>query len=246
METPSILPLIEQLEYDIDDLEEALQPLLQNSLSAITQKLPVLDKAKLYVLLTYAIESLIFSYLRLNGVNAKEHPIYKELTRVKQYFQKIKDLETPAEKPTMALDKQAAGRFIKHGLAGNDKYDLERAEREAKEKAMAQLKAAQLAKKMASAGPSGPTPRKRGAEEMSSSNSAVAEEDDDEVMTGLEAENGAETAAKPPVATGRRTKKPKWTKAEKAAMKQKKMEKKKKNAENKEKRKQKKKAQAAG
>jgi hypothetical protein len=60
METPSIRPLIDQLEGDIDDLEEALQPLLQNSLDVITQKLPVLDKAKLYVLLTYAIESLIF------------------------------------------------------------------------------------------------------------------------------------------------------------------------------------------
>lgn len=56
------------------------------------------------------------AYLRLNGVNAKEHPVFKELTRVKQYFQKIKDIETPPEKPTMALDKQAAGRFIKHGL----------------------------------------------------------------------------------------------------------------------------------
>lgn len=61
METASILPLIEQLEYDIDDLEEALQPLIQNSLPALTQKLPLLDQAKLYVLLTYAIESIIFS-----------------------------------------------------------------------------------------------------------------------------------------------------------------------------------------
>lgn len=60
METKSILPLIEQLEGDIDDLEEALQPLLKDPLSVVTQKLPVLDKAKLYVLVTYAIESLIF------------------------------------------------------------------------------------------------------------------------------------------------------------------------------------------
>jgi hypothetical protein len=35
---------------------------------------------------------------------------------VKQYFEKIKALETEPEKRTMALDKQAAGRFIKHGL----------------------------------------------------------------------------------------------------------------------------------
>ncbi|CAL3968376.1 unnamed protein product, partial [Diplocarpon coronariae] len=40
-------------------------------------------------------------YLRLHGVNAREHPVFKELTRVKQYFDKIKAAETPAER-TMA------------------------------------------------------------------------------------------------------------------------------------------------
>ncbi|KAL2009167.1 hypothetical protein VTN00DRAFT_7361 [Thermoascus crustaceus] len=147
MEAADLIPLLEQLEDHVDDLEEVLQPLLQQPLSATTKKLPVLDKAKLHVLITYTLESLLFSYLRLHGVDAKEHPVFKELTRVKQYFEKIKALETEPEKRTMSLDKQAAGRFIKHGLSGNSKYDLERAEREAKEKAVAQLKAAMLAKK---------------------------------------------------------------------------------------------------
>lgn len=35
---------------------------------------------------------------------------------MKQYFDKIKVLETGPEKRTMALDKDAASRFIKHGL----------------------------------------------------------------------------------------------------------------------------------
>lgn len=42
--------------------------------------------------------------------------MFRELTRVKQYFEKIKALEMEPEKRTMTLDKQAAGRFIKHGL----------------------------------------------------------------------------------------------------------------------------------
>ncbi|KKZ64549.1 hypothetical protein EMCG_01428 [[Emmonsia] crescens] len=150
METTDLTPLLEQLEDNIDDLEDVLEPLLGQPLSATTQKMPVLDKAKLHVLITYAIESMLFSYLRLQGVNAKEHPVFKELTRVRQYFEKIKAVETVPEKRTMAVDKEAAGRFIKHGLAGNDKFDLERAEREAKEKAMALLKAAKLARQQAS------------------------------------------------------------------------------------------------
>ncbi|PWY79436.1 hypothetical protein BO94DRAFT_626341 [Aspergillus sclerotioniger CBS 115572] len=151
MEAADLLPLLEQLDDNIDDLEEALKPILESSVVATSKKLPVLDKAKFHVLVTYALESLIFSYLRLHGVNAKEHAVFRELTRVKQYFAKITALETEPEKRTLTLDKQAASRFIKHGLAGNDKLDLERKEQEAKERARAQLKASLLAKKTESA-----------------------------------------------------------------------------------------------
>lgn len=61
------------------------------------------------------------AYLSLHGVDAKQHPVFKELTRVKQYIAKITALESEPdkdkdEKPTMKLDQQAARRFIKHGL----------------------------------------------------------------------------------------------------------------------------------
>jgi len=64
----------------------------------------------------YILAKIAPAYLRLHGVDAREHPVFKELTRVKQYFEKIKALETEPEKRTMSLDKQAAGRFIKHNL----------------------------------------------------------------------------------------------------------------------------------
>ncbi|PWY82252.1 hypothetical protein BO70DRAFT_352845 [Aspergillus heteromorphus CBS 117.55] len=147
MDATDLLPLLEQLDDNIDDLEEALKPILDGSVIETSKKLPVLDKAKFHVLVTYALESLLFSYLRLHGVNAREHPVFRELTRVKQYFAKITALETEPEKRTLTLDKQAAGRFIKHGLAGNEKIDLARKELEAKERARAQLKASLLAKK---------------------------------------------------------------------------------------------------
>jgi hypothetical protein len=56
--------------------------------------------------------------LRLHGVDSREHLVYKELTCIKQYFEKIKVLETSPEKRAMALDKKAADPFIKHGLVG--------------------------------------------------------------------------------------------------------------------------------
>ncbi|KAJ5548761.1 hypothetical protein N7513_005995 [Penicillium frequentans] len=149
MDSASLLPLLEQLDDHVDDLEEVLEPLLGQSLSKTSKNLPVMDKAKLHVLVTYTLESLLFCYLRLYGVDAKQRPVFRELTRVKQYFEKIKALETEPEQRKMTLDKGAANRFVKHGLAGNEKYDLERAEREAKERARASFKAAMIAKKMA-------------------------------------------------------------------------------------------------
>ncbi|KAL4805489.1 Sas10/Utp3/C1D family-domain-containing protein [Aspergillus unguis] len=147
MEPADLIPLLERLDDDVDDLEEALQPILESTVVLTSKKLPLMDKAKFHVLVTYALESLIFSYLRLHGVKATEHPVFRELKRVKQYVDKIKALETEPEQRSMVLDKQAAGRFIKHGLAGNDKIDLQREEQLAKEKARAQLKASLLAKK---------------------------------------------------------------------------------------------------
>lgn len=55
--------------------------------------------------------------LKLNDVDAREHPVFRELARVKQYFEKIKEAETSGPKQrTMAIDKGAASRFIKHAL----------------------------------------------------------------------------------------------------------------------------------
>jgi len=140
MDSADVLGLVEDLGDAIDDLQESLAPLLKTALSQSTSKLPLLDKAKLYVLVTYAIESILFSYLRLNGVDAKSHPVFQELARVKEYFGKIKAAETAGTKRSAVLDKGAANRFIRHGLAGNAKLDAEREERAAREKAGAKRK----------------------------------------------------------------------------------------------------------
>lgn len=55
-----MVSLLEQLDGEIDDLEESLAPLVATALSGTASKLPLLDKAKLYVLVTYAIESILF------------------------------------------------------------------------------------------------------------------------------------------------------------------------------------------
>jgi exosome complex protein LRP1 len=131
MDPVSDLPdRIEDFEVNIDELEALLSPLLTKPLATTASTLPLLDKAKLHILTTYAIESLLFSSLLVSGVNAKEHPIFNELSRLRSYFKKIKDVEEGLVGPKARVDKEAAARFIKHGLSGNDRFDKERRERE--------------------------------------------------------------------------------------------------------------------
>ena len=133
MEATNLSELLEQLDDNIDDLEQALSPLIEGNMLDKAQKLPLLDRAKLYILMTYAMESLLFclsschplrgpcsfcaAYLRLNGINAREHLVFRELTRVKQYFEKTKRLEFGNQsQATLSLDKAATGRIVKHAL----------------------------------------------------------------------------------------------------------------------------------
>ncbi|PNS19591.1 Exosome complex protein [Sphaceloma murrayae] len=135
--------LLESLAEQIDGVDTALEPLLSKALSATTSKVPLLDKAKIYIHTAYAIESLVFSYLNLNGVDAKTHPVFAELKRVRSYFEKVKGVES--EGPAAKLDKGAATRFIKHALSGNDEFDRNKSEAQQAQHAGAKRKADALA-----------------------------------------------------------------------------------------------------
>ena len=68
MEATELSAVIEQLDENLDDLETALKSLLEGSIIETANKLPVLEKSKLYVLVTYAIESLIFCTHDFSGL----------------------------------------------------------------------------------------------------------------------------------------------------------------------------------
>lgn len=139
---------VEALTDALDNVESALTPLLNAPVSTLASKLPVLDKAKLYVHAAYSIESLLFSSLRLSGVDAKSHPVMTELKRVQQYFEKIKAIENPeTQRPNLALDKGAAGRFVKRALAGNDRLEKELRERIESERKAAKEKLGDMNRK---------------------------------------------------------------------------------------------------
>ena len=52
----------------------------------------------------------------MSEVDAKNHAVFTELTRVRQYFEKIKKIETPEAERESTVDQQAAIRFLKADL----------------------------------------------------------------------------------------------------------------------------------
>jgi exosome complex protein LRP1 len=59
MDVPDITPDLVKLDGHLSRLDEALKPLL-GDLSDTASQLPLLDRAKLYLLTAYTIESLLF------------------------------------------------------------------------------------------------------------------------------------------------------------------------------------------
>ncbi|KJZ75702.1 hypothetical protein HIM_04859 [Hirsutella minnesotensis 3608] len=147
-----ITPDLDRLDSQLDDLEDALAPLLE-SLDERASQLPLLDRAKLFSLSAYAIESLLFSYLRLQGANAQDHAVFTELKRVQQYFAKIKAIEEPEAKRSTTVNQEAAARILKADLSDNKTLSSKLAEKIAEERAKALLKSVETRKRPAEDSP---------------------------------------------------------------------------------------------
>lgn len=79
------------------------------------------------IIVLFVLRQLIIAAnLGLQGIDASSHPVFTELTRVRQYFEKIKAAEQGEQKPTMKLDRAAAGRVVKHNLAANSSMGKKR------------------------------------------------------------------------------------------------------------------------
>jgi exosome complex protein LRP1 len=58
----------------------------------------------------------ISAALRLNGVDTKNHAIFTELSRVRQYMEKIQKLENPPPEREKTVNTEATARFLRSDL----------------------------------------------------------------------------------------------------------------------------------
>ncbi|CAG0891772.1 unnamed protein product [Darwinula stevensoni] len=102
------------LHRSLSSVEEALQPLMHKSREDFIRNMAPLDCAKADLVTLYAINSLFWVYLQLEGCDPREHGIKGELSRIQQAMQRLKETTDKANMPR--LDQQAAKRFIRGGL----------------------------------------------------------------------------------------------------------------------------------
>ena len=77
------------LDATLAGLETTLDPFFALKLKDVIPRLAPLENARLNVTISYAVTSLMYMYLRTQGEDAKSHPLWKELARVKTYMQKV-------------------------------------------------------------------------------------------------------------------------------------------------------------
>eukprot|EP00299_Pterocystis_sp_00344_P009329 c3895_g1_i1.p1 GENE.c3895_g1_i1~~c3895_g1_i1.p1 ORF type:complete len:192 (+),score=26.92 c3895_g1_i1:31-576(+) len=110
---------VSQLESNLSELESTLNELLESNFEEVRNDQAVV--ARLNVALAFALNSCFFMLLKTQGVSPKEHPVKKELDRIKTYISKLNDLDTPKPTPTTKVNVEAAGRVLAHSLGSNQK-----------------------------------------------------------------------------------------------------------------------------
>ncbi|KAI3405844.2 hypothetical protein KGF56_001451 [Candida oxycetoniae] len=109
---------LKSLDSSLAQYEHALQPLLSRTIDEhLALKSTNIDKIQFLNNFQYVLISTIFSYLKAIGVDTDQHPIKKELVRIKSYMLRAK-----------ALDKRASG-----GQQNKSKQEEEEKNRENKE-----------------------------------------------------------------------------------------------------------------
>ncbi|RLV92676.1 Exosome complex protein LRP1 [Spathaspora sp. JA1] len=91
----NVKAFVKNLDTSITNLETSLTPLLKTSLIELTSipNQTHQDKIKIYNNYAYVLISTIYSYLKTIGVDTDTHPIKQELTRIKNYMNRLKSLE---------------------------------------------------------------------------------------------------------------------------------------------------------
>merc|ERR1711935_475537 len=126
-EEANLLKKLNQITKNLSDMDGYCESLgKRGTMHSLSENLSPLDFAKLNATLAYSMTSLFHSYLSINHIVKEDHPVLKEIGRVKQYISKIKDsgekvqAATPGDNRKSVIDTEAAKRLIAANLNADE------------------------------------------------------------------------------------------------------------------------------
>jgi hypothetical protein len=90
---PKMSARMNSVASQLNDVRNHINPLLKLPIQLTLQKMTPLESARLKIALGFAINALFYIFLKTRGENPTEHPVKKELDRVRAYLKKIKATE---------------------------------------------------------------------------------------------------------------------------------------------------------
>ena len=113
---PELVGAVRSFQNTLDDLNKRLDVYHSVPLSELheVKNLSTLEKAKLDCTSAFALNSLVWMWLRTSGENPKETGVKAELDRVKHSMVKLKDIQDKFKRKP--LDAEAAKRMVKSSL----------------------------------------------------------------------------------------------------------------------------------
>lgn len=106
---------------------ENIRKSIQDALEMNRDEMSVEEKVKLDLFLAYAVNSLYFMYLKVEGEDIGSHEIKHELNRVKEAMQRQQQIHDKKFRPK--VESNVAKRFVKSGL-----YDFNKKNEEFKQR----------------------------------------------------------------------------------------------------------------
>jgi exosome complex protein LRP1 len=111
----SVAANVAELEARIKAVEEGLKPFLEQGFEEAVADLDEEEVARLNIVLSFAMTSLFYIFLRAQGISAAKHPVKKELARVQSYIGKLKSA-SEAHKLAKS-NSQAASKLLENVAA---------------------------------------------------------------------------------------------------------------------------------
>ena len=90
---PEMSARVRSISTQLDGVRAHIAPLLKLPIQSTMTSLDPMERARLQVALGFAVNALFFIWLKSRGENPSEHPVKKELDRIRTYLKKIKSAE---------------------------------------------------------------------------------------------------------------------------------------------------------